>query len=268
MTDSVSGAASGCSATRASEIDHWTLLARLSRATTVREASRCFSAFLDAFGVDGFGLGFVWRDGDSISGDLANASGAMVPLIRAYLQQGLAAGDPGLRDLLDGARLVLWSESLFRDAEPAGAGCRRAEIAALMVAHGVVGGVSLNLNPFGGPYRAVMSLMRTSSPGAESFDEMIRRDGWALRAASLVYSDVVLRGDAPLQDDGAGVLSSSERLVMEGLIRGQRAREIATALGKSEHTIRNQIASAQSRLGARTKEQAVATALRRGLIRV
>jgi DNA-binding CsgD family transcriptional regulator len=64
----------------------------------------------------------------------------------------------------------------------------------------------------------------------------------------------------------AGTLSSSERLVLAALAEGMRPREIAERLGKSEHTIRNQIVSAQQRLGVRTKEGAIAKALRFGLL--
>lgn len=52
-------------------------------------------------------------------------------------------------------------------------------------------------------------------------------------------------------------LSQCEEAVLSGLADGLRVKEIASKLGKSERTIRNQLESARERMGAATTTQAV-----------
>jgi DNA-binding NarL/FixJ family response regulator len=54
--------------------------------------------------------------------------------------------------------------------------------------------------------------------------------------------------------------------VLGSLADGLHDREIASRLGISTSAVRKHIASAQARLGARTRTQAVATAARTGLL--
>jgi DNA-binding CsgD family transcriptional regulator len=248
--------------------DRWRRLERITTARNVDDAADELDGFLKPLGIDGFGFGLIWRDGDAVSGALNCARGRMTPLVTAYLENGMANGDPVLRAMLRGERTALWSHYFFNLSRPVESWDRRAEIAALMKALGVEAGATINLNDFGGAYRAVISFTSHPQNGDAGFEAIFNRHGWAVRTASLAFCDLALREGLPSARSFGPTLSNSERLVLEGLVRGQRARDIALSLGKSEHTVRNQIAAAQARLGARTKEQAVAIALRRGLIKL
>ncbi len=72
-----------------------------------------------------------------------------------------------------------------------------------------------------------------------------------------------LRGDEPLP-----ALSPREAEVLRQVAAGQTNKAIAVKLGISEHTVKFHLGSAMSKLGAASRAEAVATAIRRGLISV
>lgn len=71
-----------------------------------------------------------------------------------------------------------------------------------------------------------------------------------------------LRGeDAPVE-----TLTAREQQVLQAVAVGQTNKAIAIKLGISDHTVKFHLASAMSKLGAASRAEAVAIALRRGLI--
>lgn len=81
-------------------------------------------------------------------------------------------------------------------------------------------------------------------------------------AATAVLLDQ-LRGEA-----GPITLSPREADVLRGVAAGQTNKAIAVKLGISEHTVKFHLGGAMSKLGAASRAEAVATALRRGLISI
>jgi DNA-binding NarL/FixJ family response regulator len=67
--------------------------------------------------------------------------------------------------------------------------------------------------------------------------------------------------------DAPRVLSRRQQQVLELLAEGVPAREIATTLGIAEATARNHIRLILHKLGCHSQLQAVATAVRLGLLR-
>jgi DNA-binding NarL/FixJ family response regulator len=67
-------------------------------------------------------------------------------------------------------------------------------------------------------------------------------------------------------DTRLGTLTTRERQVLRMLADGLAHEEIANQLGIGSETVRTHVRKASSRLGASTRTQAVATALRLGLI--
>jgi len=72
-----------------------------------------------------------------------------------------------------------------------------------------------------------------------------------------------LRGDGP-----APSLSPREAEVLRQVAAGQTNKAIALLLGISEHTVKFHLGSAMTKLGAASRAEAVALAIRRGLISV
>ena len=74
--------------------------------------------------------------------------------------------------------------------------------------------------------------------------------------------------DPALQRDGvpSGKLTARELDVLRLLAEGLQHEEIGRRLGISSETVRTHLRKASDRLGATTRTQAVATALRLGLI--
>jgi DNA-binding NarL/FixJ family response regulator len=72
-----------------------------------------------------------------------------------------------------------------------------------------------------------------------------------------------LRGDGP-----APSLSPREAEVLRQVAAGQTNKAIALQLGISEHTVKFHLGSAMTKLGAASRAEAVALAIRRGLISV
>ncbi|HEY2074087.1 MAG TPA: response regulator transcription factor [Gaiellaceae bacterium] len=84
-------------------------------------------------------------------------------------------------------------------------------------------------------------------------------------AAGDIYLDPAVGGALVLGRE-APQLSERERDVLRFLSEGLTSEEIAKRLFISPHTVRAHVSHATVRLGARTRIQAVATALRKGLI--
>ena len=85
--------------------------------------------------------------------------------------------------------------------------------------------------------------------------------------AGRTYVDPALAGMALLKPrNGGTVLTARERQVLELLAEGLSHEEIGGRLGISGETVRTHLQKASERLGAGTRTQAVATALRLGFI--
>lgn len=72
--------------------------------------------------------------------------------------------------------------------------------------------------------------------------------------------------DPAIRSQGVGRLTERERDVLALLAEGYQHEEIGARLGISAETVRTHLRKASERLGASTRTQAVATALRLGLI--
>jgi DNA-binding NarL/FixJ family response regulator len=72
-----------------------------------------------------------------------------------------------------------------------------------------------------------------------------------------------LRGDGPAPN-----LTPRESEVLRQVAAGQTNKSIALKLGISEHTVKFHLGSAMAKLGAASRAEAVAVAIRRGLISV
>lgn len=73
-----------------------------------------------------------------------------------------------------------------------------------------------------------------------------------------------LRGEAPPVES----LTPRETEVLKAVAAGQTNKAIALTLGISEHTVKFHLGSAMSKLGAASRAEAVATAMRHGLMAV
>jgi len=107
----------------------------------------------------------------------------------------------------------------------------------------------------------VCSYIRKGAPASELLQ--------AIRAAATgkryISSDIGQQlVDHLAQDD----LSAREREVLQLMFDGRSNREIATALGISEHTVNIHTRNVMGKLGATRRTEAIATALRKGIIRI
>lgn len=80
-------------------------------------------------------------------------------------------------------------------------------------------------------------------------------------------------GILPGQDDGKVILAKAaltprERETLTYLAKGMRNTQIAHKMGIEEVSVRKNTISARSKLGASTREQAVALAVKHGLIQL
>jgi DNA-binding CsgD family transcriptional regulator len=62
------------------------------------------------------------------------------------------------------------------------------------------------------------------------------------------------------------VLSPRELQVLEGIVNGQRDRDIAQRLGIAEHTVKNYSYDIRQKLGAKSRTDAAVRAVRSGLV--
>jgi LuxR family quorum-sensing transcriptional regulator LasR len=182
--------------------------------------------------------------------------GNLTLVVESYLSQGMIAHDPVIRAAARQKRPVLWSDHLDGRA-----GQGAASLRTVLSERGILDGVIIPAGLVQGRCRAFLAISALSGqPSAEFASAYAGAEKLLRLLARLVgpHATAARRIEAQL--------SKSEILVLAAMSDGLRPREIAAKFGKSEHTIRNQIVSAQQRLGARTKEQALVTAIRLGIL--
>ena len=218
-----------------------------------------------SLGYGGYAFGMLWGLETAPEGVATLVGGNMVGYVAAYFAADFAPADPVVRRLRNGSDPVLWSP-FIADPRLGGPDSRMVEIAALLKRHGIAAGVSIPAAIDALGCRAGLSVSAAAGTDAATFDARFAANGWVLRLAALAVAAAM--GRQRISEMVPNKLSTSERLVLVALTQGLRPRDIAERLGKSEHTIRNQIVSAQQRLEARTKEEAIVKALRFGLIQL
>lgn len=186
------------------------------------------SDFLERSGID---VVAIARDGAEAV-ELAKAESPDVALVD-YRMPRLAGTEliEGIRSVASGTKVVVYTaemgDGLARDALGAGAS-----------------GVVLKEAPLVDILRAVDTALQGRT-----------------------YVDPALAGQALLNPRAGGtLLTPRERQVLELLAEGLSHDEIGERLGISGETVRTHLQKASERLGAGTRTQAVATALRLGLI--
>jgi DNA-binding NarL/FixJ family response regulator len=111
--------------------------------------------------------------------------------------------------------------------------------------------------------------LRAALPACTTADELtaavraVQAGLWVLHPTSLAPSragDTAVAAGAPL--------TSREREILEMMADGAHNRTIATRLGISRHTVKFHVTSILTKLGAESRTEAVALALRRGLLAV
>ena len=90
--------------------------------------------------------------------------------------------------------------------------------------------------------------------------------GYALLPRKDLACEDIFAGSADAADEPGSALSAREREVLALLAEGASNKEIARALGLSVHTVKFHIATLNEKLGARSRIEAVAIAIRSGLV--
>lgn len=231
-------------------------------ARSLTAAQQALDAFLTMTGFGGYSFGLVWGNETMIDCAATFHGGNLTGVVPVYLAEGMVAIDPIARAVRQVMGPVLWTDCLTpvdRSGEPHGL----TRLRQLLESQRLHAGVAIPVTLPSTGCRGALSVSAQTDCSPHEFRALYEREGRRIQLAALCLGIAL---DPLLTRPGCVALSSSEVLVLGALAEGLRPREIAQRLGKSEHTIRNQIVSAQQRLGVRTKEQAIVAAIRMGLI--
>ena len=116
---------------------------------------------------------------------------------------------------------------------------------------------------------ALQAGARGCLPKTATGQELLEAAGSAAQGEPILHPGTTaallqqLRGDGP-----AATLTPRESEVVRQVAAGQTNKAIALKLGISEHTVKFHLGSAMSKLGAASRAEAVASAIRQGLISV
>jgi len=114
---------------------------------------------------------------------------------------------------------------------------------------------------------AVVDAIRAVARGDASVDPAVTRrlvERWAELEA---VAGSVVDGDAPTPEVGGGGLTDREREILVGLASGLSNRELAAELIVSEATVKSHVSNLLTKLGVRSRVQAVILAYERGIVR-
>ena len=123
-----------------------------------------------------------------------------------------------------------------------------------MAKRGVTAGASIPILSQHSSCRATLCVSGAEQEEPDRFDLRLPAFWPILKLAGLAMFEAGMAEAAGRKRDQ---LTASEVAVLAGLADGLRIKEIATKLGKSERTIRNQLDSARERIGATTTIEAV-----------
>lgn len=147
---------------------------------------------------------------------------------------------------------VLWSDTtLLTDLPPEGLASLRLDLD-----HGILAGVTIPMRFAGGLGGSSIGCHAAGTPFTE-FDAMWHAHGQAI--AAIVHAfDLALRDRFALD---IFPLAAAERSCLEYLATGNRIKQIAHRMRRTERQVRTLLASACHKLRAGSPEQAIATAL-------
>jgi DNA-binding CsgD family transcriptional regulator len=110
-----------------------------------------------------------------------------------------------------------------------------------------------------------------ASPPSPALTRKRGRDGWETgegKGSGADEDPAPFADPGDLADESANALSLREREVLALLAEGASNKEIARALALSIHTVKYHVATLTEKLGARSRGEAVAIAIRAGLVMV
>lgn len=240
------------------------LLAELERATTVAEAHRTAMESLSRIGVTHFsiraGRAGLWPD-------LLHST--MPPTwVDHYVDRNYLAVDPGPA-ITQAARNPVTLHYDRSNSAYSWSG-RLDDLADDLLQIDVTGCFAVPLTPTGGQDYCMTSFY--AAERGRMFDLWLRQWSWHMQSVSALLHyriNKLLRDEATIDlglQSPRSVLSLREIEVLSWLAAGARVDRIADRIGVSNRTVDFHIANARRKLGARTREQAVAVAVARRLI--
>ncbi|MGG7564802.1 response regulator transcription factor [Rhodovulum sp. DZ06] len=234
-------------------------LRRLDAATAPEQV---WDAALEAFGSFGPGwLGFSVVD--AARDALLGWRSAIPPAVdAAYAEQKMLRYDYCLAHALASRTLLSWAIPADGRSSAAGEGARRFD--AFLAAHGRR---HVLVQPFHETHRRIGVALLLAEPWTAGEEGLSRFRFFA----NLLRAHYRWEGDpnaAPTSGPLAAraLLTPREREALRRIADGRTAVEAAAAMGVSAAALRKHIASARAKLGAATREEAVAVAHRLGLM--
>jgi DNA-binding CsgD family transcriptional regulator len=220
------------------------------------DLTRGFSRFLSGFGIEGFTMSVLSSDssGEREKGfdRLANYPLAW---IERYKAMHYAEHDPVYLTAIRGIALFTWEEAQRRvDTEES----RR--VMDESRDFGLANGIGLTIRH---------SLKEIVGFGFSSSDPDMRTDRKALRSIQLGAYHCLLSYDElcrPEAEERKAILSDREKDALSWIASGKTKAETADILAVSESCVKRHCENAFAKLEANSLPQAVATALKRGLI--
>lgn len=239
------------------------MIGQIKEARDNSTAFETLSRLLDGFGIDYYGFGSIVGAGDRPTNTLEICHPTFRRITADYQQRELFRNDPGIRLLRQGGSELIASKFYLTrqgsSLDPA------AQVAEMMRAADVQEHICVPILPIRRGVTGYFALGALGETPALELRNTYNRNRTLIYLAALSYLDVHLRDSG--KRDG-GLLTRSEVDVLTELARGAAPAEVARARGKSIHTVRQQIASARKRLGARSVAEAVLLARELGEIRL
>lgn len=237
-------------------------LAAIADATTPDTAWNSLESLTRLLGFRYSGVGVVGDDVVSAGIDLDHASPFFLKSFARYTGQHLHKNDPAAHALAKGMPLV-FADVACRTARPElreGA----ARLQQFFSDEDISAHAALRIDL---PNRVGAGFFAFGLRDADAhitFKDNVARHLNVLKLAGMAYAAVCLRSNALTEID---VLSVREAHVLTLVAQGMTVQEIAEQEGRAVVTIRQQLAQARLRLGARTTSHAVMLAQQLGAIR-
>ncbi|MEM7745499.1 MAG: LuxR C-terminal-related transcriptional regulator [Pseudomonadota bacterium] len=230
------------------------LFERLLRADCPADAIHAFDKSIRPLGARSVGYGFV-RDGKK-----ARAwSTTPETWRRRYHEEGLGTHDPEFKRE---TRLPAAAAIRYADGYPGlGAAPGLDRLYEEVRAHGFTGTLFLPEDTGAGRRQMATLNVMTDVPD-RSFARWVANEGALIKLMAMA----VLPRVRALRHAAEPVLSTRETEVLELLAQGHRVARIANLAGMSERTVDFHVANARRKLGARTRDQALALAVAEGLV--
>lgn len=239
------------------------MLSEIALSKSTEDAWEALDRLSNNLGFDYSGVGLIGMSDRKMTITLEHASPFFHRSFSEYHKRQLHLQDPAARFVAQGQSLTFAHDAIATAPPALKEGGRK--VAEHLSRDRIAGHAALRVDFPEHGFAGFFGIGQRETSQSGNFATCVEAQFGVLKLAATAYASVAMRNMGRQNSD---ILSTREAQVLTHIARGLTPQEIAEEEGRAIATVRHQIASARTRLGARNTSHAVAIALQIHAIRL